>query len=309
MTRITSSYFEDKIDKSEDEIVIDYFANVSERMHGGLVDEDTSMFCMGDDGVSYWAGIDDEHVDEMYYTNNEIFLERQGENTKTNWLDGLNKGHEYFMVYNHSNYNMHQTSPSCKIGDLYTSEGDIRFGMMFACLNSRLDYANMVAAYGLLNKGLLCYGAGKSGSIKPGHFHYYNDPLHEEGNLFGDALKQWWQDDGIDQMDWGSANVVEGVGTLQLKPYPISTPVTTDVRPAIASPVKFKQSATQTFIFVPFSSKTRIVITDLLGRTEMSFETGKSDWYTLPARLSPGIHIAKVSNRKNSSLHKFDIVR
>jgi len=42
--------------------------------------------------------------------------------------------------------------------------------MMFACLNSRLDYANMVAAYGLLNKGLLCYGAGKSGSIKPGHF-------------------------------------------------------------------------------------------------------------------------------------------
>ncbi len=309
MTRVTSGYFESQVNKSEDEIVNEYFANVAERMHGGLVDEDTSMFIMGDDGVSYWAGIDDEHLDEMYYTNTTVHLESQHENTGTIWENGLKDGHEYFMVYNHSNYNMHQTSPRCDISTLYESDNNIRFGQMFACLNSRLDYANMVAAYGLLNKGLVCYGAGKSGSIKPNHYHYYNDPLHVEGNLFGDALKQWWQDDGINEMDWGSANVMEGVGTLKLKPYDDATKIKTGAQGFRTTPVKFRQSIAGAALYIPYRTAATVIITDMQGRELMSFKTDKATWHTLPKKLTPGIHIAQIKCQNSKTIHKFDVVR
>ncbi len=309
MTRVTTSYFENEIDKSEDEIVKEYFGNVSERMRGGLIDEDTSMFIMGDDGVSYWDGIDDEHEDEMYYENVEIYLETRGENDGNVWKDGLNEGHEYFMVFNHSSHSMHQTDPRCNIRDLYTSERNIRFGQMFACLNSRLDYPNMVAAYGLLNGGLGCNGAGKSGSIKPDHYHFFNDPLNEDGNLFGDALKEWWQDDGIETMDWASANVMEGVGTLKLKPYNDATKISRKGEGINAPQVKFRQTVSHASIFVPFNSRTEIVITNLLGKKIMSLKTGKSAWHTLPAKLAQGVHLARVTNQKQKTVYKFDVVR
>ncbi len=228
MSRITTSYFESGTGKSEDQIVKEYFARVSERMNGGLVDEDTSLFVIGNDNTSSWASIDDENVDELYYTNNEVHLASQGENTAAFWKKAIDDSHEYMVVYNHSNHEKHfmDDNQQVSIQDLYQASGAVRFGNMFACLNSRLDYANMVAAYGLLGEGLLCIGSGKSGSIKPGHFHFYNEPLMEPGNLFGDAWLSWWQNDGTKEMDWCSAMVMEGVGTLQLRPFGGQTAVT-----------------------------------------------------------------------------------
>ncbi len=217
MTRIMSSYFESPTGMSEDKIVNDYFARVSERMHGGLVDEDTSYCIMGQD--NHWSGIDNEMSGAFYYTNEEQHLVNGSGCNATIWKNEMEEGHEYFFVFCHSNYNMHQMSGTASISTQYSADCKVIFGNMYACLNSRYDYANMVAAYALLGKGLNFTGCGKSGSIMPGHFDTYTEPMNDPDNLIGDAWKIWWQNDGQDCMSWTSAMVMEGVGTLQLRPY------------------------------------------------------------------------------------------
>ena len=102
---------------------------------------------------------------------------------------------------------------------------------------------------------------------------------------------------------------MEGVGTLQLKPYDEVTEISTNKKPANTAMVKFKQSARNTSIYVPFSSTSKIIITDMLGRTITSFSTGKADWHVLPVKLAPGVHIAQVTNGNRNIVCKFDIVR
>ncbi len=229
MSRIMSSYFESPLGMSEDEIVNAYFSTVAERMHGGLVDPDSSYCIIGDDNS--WSGIDNEMEDAFYYPNVEVYLASQGQNNDNIWKRELEEGHEYFFVFNHSNYNVHQMSGSATIQELYDLDCKVHFGNMYACLNSRYDYANMVAAYALLDDGLNFTGSGKSGSIMPGHFHTYTEPMNDPENLLGDAWKIWWQNDGIKTMSWTSAMVMEGIGTLRLRPYPagnfltVATPV------------------------------------------------------------------------------------
>jgi hypothetical protein len=194
--------------------------------------------------------------------------------------------------------------------NFFFSMGDIRFGNMFACLNSRLDYANMVAAYATLNKGLLCIGSGKSGSIRPGHFKYYHNPLMEEGNFFGDAWLQWWNDDGCGDMSWCSAMVMQGVGTLKLRPYDSSNvEINTHVTKNTVPQVRFKQAMSNISVYIPFTGRTTVTITDLLGRKECFFETNAADWHTVSAQLTPGIHIVNVTSQKNIGVYKLDVIR
>lgn len=304
MSRITTSYFESRemVNRSEDEIVNAYFDRVHERMYGGLVDETPSYFIMG--AKNHWGTLENENKDDFYYPSVEVYSGSQ--NTKNTWLKGLNDGHEYFFVYNHSNYNMHQCSPAARINDLISSEGDIRFGNMFACLNSRLDYPNMVAAYGLLNKGLLCVGSGKSGSMIMGTFGAYNKPLND-GALFGEAWVKWWKEKGIGNMSWHSAMVMEGVGTLKLRPYDVvGTNPVAQARPAIN--IKVEQSFGNTLVYIPVNSSAKVVVTNLLGREVASFNTSKATWYTVP-KLQSGLHILRIKTSQGVITKKFNVVK
>ncbi len=278
-------------------------------MHGGMVDEGSS-YCI-ERLDKHWSRIDNEIIDAFYYDPSrvETHLVNDGDCNDKIWMDEMEEGHEYFFVLCHSNYNEHQMSGSANIKEQYSTDCKVHFGNMYACLNSRYDYANMIAAYALLDEGLNFTGAGKSGSIMPGHFDSYTEPMNDPDNLLGDAWKIWWQNDGIDCMSWTSAMVMEGVGTLRLRPYPDATKINNKIEHVAAPQVKFKQTASQASIFVPFNSSTEIVITNLLGKKVMSLMTNKSAWHTLPSKLATGVHFAQVTNKKEKSVYKFDVVR
>ncbi len=223
LSRITASvlesYFGDEVT-----VVNEYFARVKNRMYG---EDDMERKYVIAGQKSEWRNLESENIGDMGYDSDNI--DTYTESCGSQWGAALKAGREYGFVYSHSGPTSHG-GIGYSMSSMKTDDLDCRFYNSYACSNGKYTTANMVGGYALGDKGLICVGSSKTGSMCPGSFRPYNIPLGE-GKSFGDAYLDWWKEEGLGSIKWHYGMTLQGVGTLQLESYD-NNPFITVVKPA-----------------------------------------------------------------------------
>jgi hypothetical protein len=212
VTRLVTSVLTSYSDYSEAEIINRYFARVTKRMHGQ--DPMERKYCIAGQN-QHWSGLENENQGDLGYETANITIHRG--NCGTEWKNSIVEGQEYGFVYSHSSPTMHEIG--FNMSGIYSNDLDCRFFNSYACSNADYERANMCGGYATSNEGLICFGSAKTGSVRPGCFGYYNEPLGA-GDNFGEAFMKFFQVSTVlNDMYWHGGMNVQGAGTLLLKPY------------------------------------------------------------------------------------------
>jgi hypothetical protein len=257
VSRITASVLEDDFGITEAEIVNNYLARAHQRMVGDY-QTDWSAAVLGES--SSWGGIEDEnreHFDDFY---DRVDAYRHPNDTKENWINELEEGHEFGVIYEHSSATSHATEGgSTRLSDIIAADMDVRFVNSFACSNGKYNTANMGSTYALDDNGLWSVSSTRTGSFYPSTFSEFNDPL-VEGKSVGEAFKDW-QLYCIDRLsfsvntDWNYGMVIAGVGNLKITPYPVVSIDSKQKKPSV--PFKLQTINSRVYYQVPQVSENK----------------------------------------------------
>ncbi len=220
LSRITASVLERYSSSfgKEVDIVNKYFKRVRDRMTGK--DPMKSKYVIAGQYWE-WKGLETENTGDLNYASSSIdkYRSTRKSNDKAcgrSWLNAIKEGREYGFIYSHSSPTSHAVGVNLRT--LRNEDLNCRFYNSYACSNADFEKSNMSGAYALSDKGLVCVGSAKTGSMKPGTFRAYNRPLGA-GKNFGEAFLDWYNEKGIKDKYWHYGMTLQGVGTLHLKPY------------------------------------------------------------------------------------------
>lgn len=222
-SRIIAGVLEETIGLSEEQIVNNYLERVHKRMIGDF-QADMSMAILGNSNE--WSGIERENKNpfEGYYDPIDCY--RYGQDTKTNWINELESGNEFQVIYEHSSYSSHSTyNGSTKLSDIANADKNVRFVNSYACSNGRYTVPNMGSTYALDDNGLWSISCLRTGSMHPSTFSEFNEPL-VEGKSVGEAFieHQVYCCDRLNfstNLDWNYGLYIGGCGNLKIAPYPV----------------------------------------------------------------------------------------
>lgn len=222
---VLESYFDDEITMTNN-----YFTRVTARMHGQDDIPATYTIC-GQNHSGHWPGLDNENIgthdddpdkcDLGYYKDS---VDKHGvaelgsdAAVAAAWKAALIEGREYGFVYSHSSPTSHGIGYN--ISDQASDDMNCRFFNSYACSNGDFERANMVGGYSMDDNGLLCVGSAKTGSMRPGTFRYYNEPIGR-GKSFGESFIEWFNTSTVlNDKYWHYGMNLQGAGTLKIAKY------------------------------------------------------------------------------------------
>lgn len=299
---VLTRYFDD-----EPTMVNDYFARVKSRMHGQ--DDIDPLYVIAG---QYWAwnGLERENMGDLPYTteNTDAYRSTEDESASNRacgaqYMASLEEGREYAFVYSHSAWTSHAIGVS--ITDQRDRDFNLRFVNSFACFNADISRTNMCGAYALSKQGLVCVGSAKSGSMRPGSFGAYNEPLGE-GRSFGDAFRLWFNDEGLRSIGWHYGMNLQGVGTLKVPKYDAVHIVPDNKRASVSAHQSHEVSVLVRGTSVEYSipqlyhgTKVLIRMVTLQGKTvwthvDASAQAGNNSIALKGASLLPGLYVCEL---------------
>ncbi len=230
ISRITASVLENHFD-DEVTMVNEYLARVKARMYGQ--DEIPFKYVIaGQNQSGHWPSLENNNMGDLGYgqANTDTYGAASigDAGVAKAWKESLVEGREYGFVYSHSSPTSHAIGFG--ISDQVSEEMNCRFFNSFACSNALYTTANMCGGYALADKGLVCVGSTRTGSMYPGTFPNYNSPLGN-GDCFGEAFRKWFNKSGLSNPSWHYGMTLQGVGTLVLEKY-VSGPFISVSNPA-----------------------------------------------------------------------------
>ncbi len=220
VSRIVTSVLTWVANRPEEEIVQIYFDRVHLRMYGQ--DSQVRRYVIG--GMyGEWPSLESENRPYLGYNNNSIqtmrtYSDSTDPDFKIKWANALNSGKEYAYIYSHAGGLPYRHKFGYYVEDIYTDPTNCRFYNVYCCQNARFTTENMCGVYATEDQGLISVGSAKTGSMRPGTYRAYNEPLGR-GYSFGESFKNWFNREGIYDLHWHYGMTMQGVGTLRLAPY------------------------------------------------------------------------------------------
>jgi len=222
VTRLVCSVLMHCAGLTETQILERYFDRVHLRMYGQ--DQQPRNYLIA--GMYWeWSTLESENRQYLGYNASHITAYRSTYDSSYNdsicayqWKMALVDGKEYAYVYSHAGGRPDRHRIGYWIHEIYDDRTNCRFYNIYCCQNARYTTANMCGAYATEDQGLISIGAAKSGSMSPGSYRAYNEPLGK-GKSFGEAFKYWYTNEGLASISWHYGMTMQGVGTLRLKPY------------------------------------------------------------------------------------------
>ena len=220
ISRLVCSVLTHYANQTEVQILKSYFDRVHLRMYGQ--DNQPSTYLIA--GMyGEWPSLESENKSYLGYNSNNIESFRTYSDStdpvfKEKWANALIAGKEYAYIYSHAGGLPYRHKFGYYIYHIYEDTTNCRFNNVYCCQNARYTTANMCGAYATDDKGLVSIGAAKSGSMRPGSYRPYNEPLGQ-GKSFGEAFRGWYNSEGLSSISWHYGMTVQGVGTLHIQPY------------------------------------------------------------------------------------------
>lgn len=191
---------------NEVDLINDYFTKNLNYYNGGLSDVNRRALAFVDDDWFPWAngwGID---MGEAY---DDVTTIADEDTIADIYEDYLIYNYESILICCHSNPNYHHfkegeywTGGYTWYYEIYDIEPVSLFFNLFACSNCEYTYSNCMGCWYILNPSDYCIsavGSSKSGSMLS--FDYFYGPLGD-GETYGEAFRQWFEDIGIDDKGW-----------------------------------------------------------------------------------------------------------